>query len=46
MVGFLPEFAYMGEVDERIAVRRKQEPRLQIEEGCVGIAGKQHGFIH
>jgi inhibitor of KinA len=44
MVGFLPGFAYMGEVDERIAVPRKQEPRLQIEEGYVGIAGKQTGI--
>lgn len=44
MIGFLPGFAYMGEVDERIAVPRKQEPRLQIEEGYVGIAGKQTGI--
>jgi inhibitor of KinA len=44
MVGFLPGFAYMGEVDERIAVPRKQEPRLQIGEGYVGIAGKQTGI--
>ncbi len=44
MVGFLPGFAYMGEVDERIAVPRKQEPRVKIEEGFVGIAGKQTGI--
>lgn len=44
MVGFLPGFAYMGEVDERIAVPRKKEPRLKIEEGYVGIAGKQTGI--
>jgi inhibitor of KinA len=44
MVGFLPGFAYMGEVDERIAVPRRQEPRLQIEAGYVGIAGKQTGI--
>lgn len=44
MVGFLPGFAYMGEVDEQIAVPRKQAPRLNIEEGCVGIAGKQTGI--
>lgn len=44
MVGFLPGFAYMGEVDESIAVPRKSEPRLQIEEGYVGIAGKQTGI--
>lgn len=44
MIGFLPGFAYMGEVDERIAVPRKAEPRLQIEAGAVGIAGKQTGI--
>jgi len=44
MIGFLPGFAYMGEVDERIAVPRKAEPRLKIEAGCVGIAGRQTGI--
>lgn len=44
MVGFLPGFAYMAEVDERIALPRKSEPRQQIPEGCVGIAGKQTGI--
>ena len=44
MVGFLPGFAYMGEVNERIAMARKPEPRLQIEAGSVGIAGKQTGI--
>lgn len=43
MIGFLPAFAYMGEVDERIAMPRRSEPRLKIEAGCVGIAGKQTG---
>ncbi len=44
MMGFLPGFAYMGDVDERIAVDRKPEPRLKIEAGYVGIAGKQTGI--
>src|SRR5438093_54073 len=44
MVGFLPGFAYMGEVDERISVPRKQEPRAKVEPGFVGIAGKQTGI--
>lgn len=43
MIGFLPGFAYMGEVDEQIAVPRRQEPRVKIEAGYVGIAGKQTG---
>lgn len=44
MVGFLPAFAYMGEVDERIATPRKQTPRTRIEKGSVGIAGRQTGI--
>ncbi len=31
-------------MDEKIAVPRKMEPRLKIEAGCVGIAGKQTGI--
>lgn len=44
MIGFLPGFAYMGDVDESIAVPRKPEPRAKIEAGSVGIAGKQTGI--
>jgi inhibitor of KinA len=44
MVGFLPGFAYMGELDERIAVPRKNEPRINIPRGSVGIAGRQTGI--
>ena len=44
MSGFLPGFAYMGEVDERIAAPRKDSPRLKVPQGSVGIAGKQTGI--
>ena len=44
MIGFLPAFAYMGEIDERIATPRKQTPRTKIEKGSVGIAGRQTGI--
>ncbi len=44
MIGFLPGFAYMGEVDEKIAMPRKPEPRMLVEQGCVGIADKQTGI--
>jgi inhibitor of KinA len=44
MLGFLPGFSYMGEVDERIATPRKLTPRLKVEAGSVGIAGKQTGI--
>jgi inhibitor of KinA len=43
MLGFLPGFSYMGEVDERIAVPRKPEPQ-PILAGSVGIASKQTGI--
>ncbi|MEK7723620.1 MAG: 5-oxoprolinase subunit PxpB [Acidobacteriota bacterium] len=44
MIGFLPAFAYMGEIDERIAAPRKETPRTNIAKGSVGIAGKQTGI--
>jgi len=44
MLGFLPGFAYMGEVDDRIATPRKETPRLSVPKGSVGIAGKQTGI--
>jgi inhibitor of KinA len=43
MVGFLPGFAYMGEVDERIRMPRRQQPRRSVPKGSVGIAGAQTG---
>ncbi|HMG67865.1 MAG TPA: 5-oxoprolinase subunit PxpB [Chitinophagaceae bacterium] len=43
MLGFLPGFAYMGEVAGQIAVPRKLQPQ-QIVVGSVGIAGKQTGI--
>jgi inhibitor of KinA len=43
MLGFLPGFTYMGEIDKRIAVPRKQAPRLKMPPGSVGIAGRQTG---
>ena len=42
MLGFLPGFAYMGEVDDTIKLPRKQQPSNVIA-GSVGIAGKQTG---
>lgn len=44
MLGFLPGFAYLGEVDERIAAPRKSSPRLKVPKGSVGIAGRQTGI--
>ncbi len=44
MLGFLPGFTYMGEVNERIATPRKETPRTLVPKGSVGIAGKQTGI--
>ena len=44
MLGFLPGFTYMGEVDDRIATPRKESPRTLLPKGSVGIAGKQTGI--
>lgn len=44
MVGFVPGFAYMGTVDPRIAMPRRQTPRLRVPAGSVGIAGAQTGI--
>jgi inhibitor of KinA len=43
MLGFLPGFTYMGEVDDRLAFPRKKTP-TQIKAGAVGIAGSQTGI--
>lgn len=44
MLGFLPGFAYLGEVNKRIAAPRKDSPRLKVPQGSVGIAGRQTGI--
>ena len=44
MIGFLPGFPYMGEVNDAIAVPRKTEPGINVPAGSVGIAGKQTGI--
>lgn len=44
MLGFLPGFAYMGEVDKRIAAPRRHTPRTKVPKGSVGIAGNQTGI--
>lgn len=43
MLGFLPGFAYMGEVSQKIAMPRKSQP-VPVAEGSVGIAGLQTGI--
>ncbi len=43
MIGFLPGFSYLGEVDEKLIISRKQTP-VPVPAGSVGIAGSQTGI--
>ncbi len=40
-IGFAPGFAYLGEVDERIAAPRLKTPRQKVPRGAVAIADRQ-----
>lgn len=40
-IGFAPGFAYLGQVDERIAAPRLETPRQRVPRGSVAIAGRQ-----
>lgn len=44
MLGFLPGFAYLGGLDERLHTPRLATPRTRIEPGSVGIGGAQTGI--
>lgn len=44
MLGFLPGFAYLGGMDERLHTPRLSNPRLEIFKGAVGIGGEQTGI--
>lgn len=44
MIGFLPGFAYLGDVDPRIVGPRLDVPRRRVPKGSVGIAGARTGI--
>ena len=44
MLGFLPGFAYLGGMDERLITPRLANPRTKIPAGSVGIGGEQTGI--
>ena len=44
MLGFVPGFAYLGIVDERISMPRHATPRVRVPAGSVAIAGVQTGI--
>jgi 5-oxoprolinase (ATP-hydrolysing) subunit A len=44
MIGFLPGFAYLGEVEERLSLPRRPTPRPRVEPGAIGVAGRYAGI--
>jgi inhibitor of KinA len=44
MIGFVPGFPYLAEVDARIAVPRRATPRPAVPPGSVAVAGGQTGI--
>lgn len=40
-IGFAPGFAFLGEVDQRLATPRLATPRKQVAKGALGIADRQ-----
>ena len=46
IIGFLPGFLYLGDIDKSLNIPRKKTPRVSIPEGSVGIAGNQTGIYN
>jgi inhibitor of KinA len=44
VIGFVPGFAYMGVVDDRLALPRRSSPRTRVPAGSVAIAAGQTGI--
>jgi KipI family sensor histidine kinase inhibitor len=43
-IGFMPGFAYMGGLEPALATPRRDQPRVSIPAGSVGIGGEQTGI--
>lgn len=44
MLGFMPGFPYLGGLDESLHTPRRNEPRVKLKAGSVGIANNQTGL--
>ncbi len=44
LIGFAPGFAYLGPLDPRLHLARKDTPRPRVEAGSVGIGGSHTGI--
>lgn len=43
-IGFIPGFLYLGGLDRRLHIPRKNTPRLKVPKGAVGLAEEQTGI--
>lgn len=43
MLGFVPGFLYLGGLDQKLHIPRRETPRIKIPQGSVGLAGEQTG---
>jgi len=43
-IGFLPGFMYLGGLPKSLEIPRRETPRLKVQKGAVGLAGKQTGI--
>ncbi len=43
-IGFLPGFLYLGGLDKKLEISRKETPRRSVEKGSVGIGENQTGI--
>jgi inhibitor of KinA len=41
MLGFIASFPYCGDLDQRIALKRRLNPRVRVEKGSIAIANQQ-----
>lgn len=41
MIGFLPGFPYMGDLDQELHMPRRKDPRVRVPQGSVAITGLQ-----
>lgn len=44
MIGFAPGFAYLGPLDERLALPRRETPRSRVPAGSVAVANQYTGI--
>jgi len=44
LIGFAPGFAYLGPLDPRLHLARKERPRPRVDAGSIGIGGSHTGI--